>query len=71
MLTLIFMVILFSVFGRLFIFGLKAAWGISKLIITVLFLPVVLIGMFLHGFVFLAIIALVVMGIASLVTNVA
>ncbi|MCQ2507626.1 MAG: hypothetical protein MJ097_02415 [Dorea sp.] len=70
MLTLIFMILLFSVFGRLFVFGLKAAWGISKIIVTVLFFPIVLIGMFLHGFVFLALICLIVFGVGSLLTNI-
>ena len=30
MLTLLFIICMFGVFGKLFFFGLKAAWGISK-----------------------------------------
>ena len=31
MLTLLFIICMFGVFGKLFCFGVKAAWGISKI----------------------------------------
>ena len=49
MLTLLFLICLFGVFGKLFCFGLKAAWGISKFVLTIVFLPVVLIVMVIAG----------------------
>lgn len=44
MLSLLFAICMIWVFGKLFIFGIKAAWGISKFIVTVVLLPLVLIG---------------------------
>ena len=39
MLSLLFTICMIWIFGKLFIFGVKAAWGISKLLLTVVFLP--------------------------------
>lgn len=71
MLTLIFTILLFGVFGKLFVFGLKAAWSLSKLLVTVVFLPLMLLGLLLRGFVYLAIIGLIVAGITTLVKTIA
>ena len=49
MLTLLFIICMFGVFGKLFFFGLKAAWGISKFILTLVFLPLILIVMVAGG----------------------
>jgi len=32
---------MFGVFGKLFCFGVKAAWGISKFVLTIVFLPLI------------------------------
>ena len=45
----LFMILMFYIFGKLFFFGMRAAWSISKLLITIVFLPVILIGMLLAG----------------------
>ena len=45
MLELLFFIFLFGIFGKLFFFGMRAAWSISKLLITIVFLPVILLGM--------------------------
>ena len=44
MLTLLFIICMFGIFGKLFCFGMKAAWGISKFILTIVFLPVICSG---------------------------
>ena len=44
MLTLLFIICFFAVFGKLLMFGIKAAWGISKFLLTIVLLPVILIG---------------------------
>lgn len=67
MLTFLFVVLLFVVFGKILKFAIKAAWGISKIIVSVVFLPVILIGMALTGFIYLALGCLVVIGIISLI----
>lgn len=55
------------VFGKLFVFGVKAAWGISKTLLTVVFLPVVLIGMLVAGLFSLAVPVLLIIWIISLI----
>lgn len=67
MLSLLFAICMIWVFGKLFIFGIKAAWGISKFIVTVVLLPLVLIGLVVGGFIYLAFPILLVVGIVSLI----
>ncbi|MCF2669058.1 hypothetical protein [Faecalicatena contorta] len=67
MLSLLFAICMIWVFGKLFIFGIKAAWGISKFIVTVVLLPLALIGLVVGGFIYLAFPILVVVGIVSLI----
>ena len=55
------------IFGKLFIFGVKAAWGISKLLLTVVFLPLILIGMVIGGLMSIAFPILIIVGIVALV----
>ena len=54
MLTILFLIFLFGIFGKLFFFGIRAAWGISKFVLMVVFFPVILIGMLIVGLVKLA-----------------
>lgn len=49
MFTLLFVFCMFGVFGKLFCFGLKAAWGISKFVLNIVFLPLILIIMVAGG----------------------
>ena len=57
------------IFGKLFIFGVKAAWGISKLLLTGVFLPLILIGMVIGGLMSIAFPILIVVGIVALVAS--
>ena len=41
MLTLLFTICMIWFIGKFFIFGLKASWGILKLLCTVVFFPVI------------------------------
>ncbi|MDY2813268.1 MAG: hypothetical protein SOU03_04815 [Dorea sp.] len=66
MLTLLFTILLFFVFGKLLIFAVKAAWGLSKIVCTVVLLPLVLIGLVVVGLVKIAFPVLVIVGIISL-----
>lgn len=54
MLTILFLIFLFGIFGKLFFFGIRAAWGISKFVLMVVFFPVILLGMLVVGLVKLA-----------------
>ena len=66
MLTLLFLICMLGIFGKLLIFGLRAAWGVSKLILTVVFFPVILIGMVFAGLIYLAFPILIIVGIVTL-----
>jgi hypothetical protein len=67
MLTLFFVVMMISVFGRLLMWGIKAAWGLGKMIFSLVFLPIILIGMACAGMVYIALAVLVVGGIITFV----
>ena len=66
MLTLISLVILIAVFGRLLLFGLKLGWGIMKLVGFIVFLPLIILAMILGGFAFVALPILLIVGIVSM-----
>ena len=66
MLTLLFAICMIWVFGKLFFFGIKAAWGISRFLLTIVLLPVILIVMVVGGLIYLAFTVLLIVGIVSL-----
>jgi|GEM_PF-214535 len=49
MLSLLFTICMIWFVGKFFVFGLRASWGIMKLLCTVIFFPVILIGMVIGG----------------------
>ena len=65
-LTILFFVLLFAVFGTLLHISLKAAWGILKILLTVGLLPLILVGLVLYGLISVALPILIVIGIAVL-----
>ena len=67
MLTFLFFVLLFGIFGKLIWLAVKAAWGISKIVFSIVFLPVVVLVLFFSGLVYVALGLLGVIGIASLI----
>lgn len=67
MLTFLFFVLLFGIFGKLIWLAVKAAWGISKIVFSIVFLPVVVLVLFFSGLVYVALGLLAVIGIASLI----
>lgn len=67
MLTFLFFVLLFGIFGKLIWLAVKAAWGISKIVFSIVFLPVVVLVLFFGGLVYVALGLLVVIGIVSLI----
>ncbi len=68
MLTLIFLILLLWIFIKLLIFGVKAAWGISKIILTILW-PVLLIGLIIAGLFYIAVPALVIFAVIAFVVT--
>ena len=69
MLTLLFMICMFGIFGKLLVFGLKATWGLSKLLLTVIFFPLILVGMVVGGLIHLAFPILIIVGNVSLLSR--
>ncbi len=67
MLTFLFFVLLFGIFGKLIWLAVKAAWGISKIVFSIVFLPVVVLVLFFSGLVYVALGLLVAIGIVSLI----
>ena len=66
MLTLLFIILMLIIFGKLIGFAVKAAWGISKIVCTVVLLPLFLIGLVFAGLIGIAFPILLVVGIVSL-----
>ena len=69
MLTILFLIFLFGIFGKLFFFGLKAAWGISKFVLTIVFLPLILLVMVAGVLISIALPVLLVIGVVGLIAS--
>lgn len=69
MITLIFIILMIMVFGKLLLWSIKAAWGITKILFTVVFLPIILIALALSGAIYIAIVLLIIGGIVALVKS--
>ena len=67
MLTFLFIVLMFGVFGKLLVFAIKATWGITKILLNIVLLPLIIIGMFAGGLTYLALIVLAIVGLVSLI----
>ena len=65
MLTIIFYIALGYVAIRMLVWGIKAAWGIAKIIAFVVLLPVMIIGLAMAGMFMLALGLIVVMAIIA------
>ena len=69
MLALLFAVCMIGIFAKLLLFGIKAAWGISRLLITIVLLPLILVGLVIGGLMSVAFFLLIVVGIFTLVLS--
>ncbi|MCI5944108.1 MAG: hypothetical protein MRZ41_05380 [Eubacterium sp.] len=67
MLTVLFIICMLGFVGKLFFFGIKAAWGISKMLLSVVLLPLILIGMVAAGLIYIAFPVLIIIGVVSLI----
>ena len=66
MLNLLFAILMIMVFVKLIGFAIRAAWGISKVLVTLVFLPLILIGLVLGGLIYLAFPILILVGLVAL-----
>ncbi|OUP67223.1 hypothetical protein B5F13_00365 [Drancourtella sp. An177] len=65
MLTLLFVILLFVVFSKLLVLSIKAAWGITKIILTLICLPIILVVFVIGGLIYLALPVLIIIGIVA------
>jgi hypothetical protein len=65
--SLLFFVLMIVVFGKILKFAIKATWGVAKIMVTLVFLPVILVGLVLAGLLTLALPILVVIGIVAFI----
>lgn len=66
MLTAVFVILLIMVFGKIGMFALKATWSIAKFLLTVVFLPLILIGLVIKGLLMIAFPILLVIAVITL-----
>ena len=67
MLSIIFWILMLMVFGKILKFAIKAAWGISKILVSLIFLPLILVALVIQGLVFLALPILIVIGVIAMI----
>lgn len=66
MLSLLFTIMMFGVFGRLTVLALRMTWSITKVMLVLVFLPIILIVSVCGGLIRLAFPVLAIIGIISL-----
>lgn len=64
--SLLFTIFFFMIFGKMIGFAFRATWGIFKVLIYLVFLPVILVAMVFGGLVYIALPILLLVGLASL-----
>ncbi|SFQ35492.1 hypothetical protein SAMN04487928_13731 [Butyrivibrio proteoclasticus] len=65
MMTLLFMILFFGVFGKLIGFAFRASWSIMKVMLYIVFLPAILMIMLFGGLIYIALPILVIVGLVS------
>lgn len=65
MITLLFFILMFTVFGKLALFAVRAAWGISKVLFCLVLAPLFLIILLISGLVYIALPLLVIGALVS------
>ncbi|MBR3634836.1 MAG: hypothetical protein IKN47_01465 [Lachnospiraceae bacterium] len=58
-----------AIMFKILVFGLKAAWGIAKLLLTLIVFPVIMVALVMFGFIYLAIPILIVAAIIALAAS--
>ena len=65
--SIIFVILMLVVFGKILKFAIKATWGIAKIVVFLVLLPLILVGLVLSGVIVLALPILIVVGIIAFV----
>lgn len=69
MLTISFTIMMFVVFGKIIGLAFRATWGITKVLFSIVFLPVTLILLVLGGLMSVAFPVLIIVGIVALLDS--
>ena len=69
MITIIFGILMIGFLGKMIALAFKATWSIVKILLYIVFFPLILICMAFSGLIYLAIICLVIGGIISLIAG--
>lgn len=67
MLSLLLVIWLFGVTGKLAMFSIRAGWGLFKILISVVFLPLTILGLLIGGIIHLSVPILVIIGLITVV----
>lgn len=67
MLEIIFFIVLIWVTWKLFVLGVKAAWGIAKIFSAVLLFPLFMVGLVMVGVFYIAVPVLIIAGLVAIV----
>ena len=69
--AVLFLILMFMLFGKMIVFGIKAAWGLGKFVIGLILMPILIIGVIAAGLVYLALPLLAIAGVILLVKKAA
>lgn len=69
MITLIFGILLIGFLGKMIAWAFKAIWNIVKVLLVIVFFPLILIVMACTGLIYIALIFLIIGGIISLIAR--
>ena len=68
MINLIFIIFMILIFGNILTFAVKMAWGVTKILFSLVLLPVFLVALVLVGLMKLALPILAVVGLISIIS---
>jgi hypothetical protein len=69
MLMFLFVILMIGIFGKMVMLAFRATWGLTKILLNLVILPLFLIGLVCAGLMSLALPLLVVIGIIMLVVK--
>ncbi|MBP5594354.1 hypothetical protein [Pseudobutyrivibrio sp.] len=67
--SILFFILFFMIFGKMIGFAFRATWGILKIGLFIVFLPLILVAMVFGGLLYIAFPILIIVGIASLIAS--
>ncbi len=65
MLTILAVMLMIWIFGKLLMIAVRASWGILKILFMIVFLPLIIVGLLVAGIIYLAFPILLVLGLVA------